>query len=34
MLILRTLEGQNGRIRVTARAEGLKDGRAQLQARR
>jgi hypothetical protein len=34
MLILRTVEGQRGRIRVTAHAEGLKDGRAQLRARR
>lgn len=32
MLILRTIEGQRGPIRVTARAAGLKDGRVRLRA--
>ena len=34
MLILRTLDGQTGRIRVTAHSTGLKDGRTRLRSRR
>ncbi len=34
MLILRTLDGQTGRIRVTAGSTGLKDGRTRLRSRR
>ena len=34
MLIVRSLEGRRGSIRVTARSAGLKEGRARLRARR
>ena len=34
MLIVRSVEGQRGAIRVTARAEGLEDAQARLRARR
>ena len=34
MLIVRSIEGQRGAIRVTARADGLKDGTARLRATR